>query len=136
VINLIEENKNRMILFQTVHLEFVSSQLLKRFLRNIENDEIDFELFEAMKKRLFTDYSIQEKLSKRWKSQPQHLSETETDELLNIFNSHFENEKSSVEQAKLLIEQIQQLKMKLFRIKFVSFNHHQLFYITMELFKI
>jgi hypothetical protein len=50
---------------KSVNLELVSSHLLKRFFENISNDEIDFELFDSVKKILSTDYSDQEQLSKR-----------------------------------------------------------------------
>jgi hypothetical protein len=60
---MINEDRNRMILLKTVHYEFASSYLLKRFFENIHNDEIDFELFESLKKRLFADYSDKERLA-------------------------------------------------------------------------
>jgi hypothetical protein len=42
IIRMIEANKNRLLLLKAVHLEFVSTQLLKRLFENISNDEIDF----------------------------------------------------------------------------------------------
>jgi hypothetical protein len=65
IMNMINKDKNRMILLQTIRFEFVSSHLLKSLFNYIFNDEIDFELFESLKKRLFTDYSDQEMLSTR-----------------------------------------------------------------------
>lgn len=107
---MIELDKNRTILLQTIHFEFVSSHLLKQFFDNIPNDEIDFELFESLKKRLFTDYSDQEKLSKRWKSKPKLLSQTKTSELLGILSSYFNQKWNPIEATKLLIKQNQKLK--------------------------
>jgi hypothetical protein len=104
IIRMIELDKNRTILLQTIHFEFVSSHLLKQFFDNIPNDEIDFELFESLKKRLFTDYSDQEKLSKRWKSKPKLLSQTKTSELLGILSSYFNQKWNPIEATKLLIK--------------------------------
>jgi hypothetical protein len=74
ILNMIDLDKNRMILLQTIHFEFVSSDLLKRFFGNISHNQLDFELFNSLKKRLFLDYSDSEKLSKRWKSRQKQMS--------------------------------------------------------------
>jgi hypothetical protein len=62
---------------------------LKEFFVNISNDEIEFEVFESLKKNFFSDYSEQDELSKRWKIKPKILTETETNEICDILNSHF-----------------------------------------------
>jgi hypothetical protein len=110
IVKMIEEDKNRMILLKSVHFEFVSSHSLKKFFENIHNDEIDFELFELLKKRLLTDYSDQEILKNRWRMNPKVLSELEIEELFNIFNSFFQQEQNPIEQAKLLIKENEWLK--------------------------
>jgi hypothetical protein len=110
IIQMIEEDKNRIILLKTVHLEFVSSDLLKKFFENIQNDEIDFELFESLKKRLFSDYSNQRQIENRWKTKPKILSQQEIPELFDILYSYFGEEKNPIDQVKLLINQIEQLK--------------------------
>jgi hypothetical protein len=107
---MIEKDKSRTILLQTIHFEFVSSHLLKTFFDSIQIDEIDYELFESLKKRLFTDYSDQEKLSNRWKSKPNFLSQTETSELLDILGSYFNKEVNPIEATKLLVKQNRKLK--------------------------
>jgi hypothetical protein len=48
----------------------------KLLFRDIQNGEIDFELFKSMKKKLFTDYSDREKLSNGWQFKLNHLSKT------------------------------------------------------------
>jgi hypothetical protein len=110
IAKMIQRDKNRMILLKTVHLEFVSSHLVKKFFDNIPNDEIDYETFESLKRRLFSDYSDQDQLSKRWKTKPKILSQTETNEIFDILNSYFEDGNKPNEQIKLLIDQIKQLK--------------------------
>jgi hypothetical protein len=117
IVNLIEKDNNRMILLKAVHFEFVSSHLLKNFFQNIYNDEIDFELFESLKKRLFTDYSDQKSLEKMWKSKPKLISQSGTDELFNVLNSYFQEENNPIEQAKAIIKQNRQLKAELERWK-------------------
>lgn len=124
IIEMIKHDKNRLILLQTIHFEFVSSSLLKKFFEIIRNDEIDIEIFESLKKRLIEDYSNQSKLSKRWKSKPTHLSEGETEELFQLLNSFSEDESNPLEKTKLLIEQntslqnkIQQLEKEIERLK-------------------
>jgi hypothetical protein len=107
---MIEKDKNRMVLLNSVHLDYVSPNLLKEFFENLPNDEIDFELLELLKKRSFSDYSDQDKLSKRWKTKPKVLSQTEITELFQILNSHFEDENNPISQTKFLIEQIKQMK--------------------------
>jgi hypothetical protein len=109
--NMIEKDKSRMILLQTVHFEFVSSDLMKRFFENIHNDEIDFELFESLKKRLFADYSDEEKLSKRWKTMPKYLNEIETNRLFNAFESYFGENKNPIKQIQILVEESQKFKI-------------------------
>jgi hypothetical protein len=110
VMKMIEDDKKRMILLQTIHFEFVSSNLLKRFFDNIHIDEVDFGVFESLKKRLFSDYSNQDKLSKRWKTKPKVLSESEAREIHDILNLYFSEENNPLFQIKSLIEQIKQLK--------------------------
>jgi hypothetical protein len=109
---MIEEDNHRMVLLKTVHFEYVSSHLLKSFFDNISIEDINFELFESLKKRIFSDYSNQKKLSKRWKTKPKILSQKDTDEIFDILNSYFEDPKKPNEQIKLLIQQIEQLKQE------------------------
>jgi hypothetical protein len=63
-----------------------------------------------MKKRFFWDYSDHKQLKKRWKTKPNILSPEEIAELFDILKTYFGNDKSPIEQIKLLIKQIQQLK--------------------------
>jgi hypothetical protein len=107
---MIDEDKNRKVLLKTVHFEFVSSHFLKKFFENIPIDEIDFELFESLKKRLFSDYSGQKQFANRWRTKPKILSETEASDILELLQSYFEEERNPLKQIKSLIEQIKQLK--------------------------
>jgi hypothetical protein len=112
ITKMIEKDKNRMLLLRSVKLDYVSNNLLKEFIDNISNDEIDFEFFEALKKRLFADYSDQQTLSKRWITKPKVLSSSGIAELFGVFNSYFGKEQHPLLGTDLLIEQIKQLKQE------------------------
>jgi hypothetical protein len=99
-----------MILLKLINFEFVSSDLMKLFFENIRIESIDFDLFESLKRRLFTDYSNLDRLVTRWKLKPKHISPTETIQLFQILNSYFKEEKNPIEQTKILIEQIKHLQ--------------------------
>jgi hypothetical protein len=113
VVQLINEDKNRFVLLQNVHIEFVSSHLLKSFFENISNDEIDFELFESFKKRIFLDYSDQSRFEKRWRTKPKVLSQHEISEIFEILNSNFDEMNNPIDHIKLLIEQNKQLRAEI-----------------------
>jgi hypothetical protein len=100
IIHMIKEDKNRMILLKTIHFEFVSSELMKTFFDHIHFDEIDIELFESLKKRLFSDYSVLNVLTTRWKSKPSILSQKETADLFALLNSHSNEVNSPIQQVK------------------------------------
>jgi hypothetical protein len=117
VVKLIKEDKNRILLLQKVHLEFVSSHLLKSFFENVSNDEIDFGLFESLKKRIFFDCSDQSRLEKRWRRKPKVLSQHEIAEIFEMLNSYFEEMNNPIEHIKLLIEQNKQLKAEIEELK-------------------
>jgi hypothetical protein len=117
VVKLIKEDKNGILLLQKVHLEFVSSHLLKSFFENVSNYEIDFELFESFKKRIFLDYSDQSRLEKRWRTKPKVLSQHEISESFEILNSNFDEMNNPVDHIKLLIEQNKQLKAEIEELK-------------------
>jgi hypothetical protein len=100
IFKMIKDTRNRMILLKSVHLEVVSSDLLKKFFSNISNDEIDCEMFESLKKRIISDYSDQEQQSTRWKLKPKIFCGTEAKEIFDALNSYFENEQKPTEQIK------------------------------------
>jgi hypothetical protein len=110
IVSMVEEDNNRIILLKTVHFEFVSSHLLKKFFENIQYQEIDIDLFESLKKKLFEDYSNQQRLLKRWESKPKYLSEMETNDIFGILDSYFEEERNPVEKIKLLVDQNKQFQ--------------------------
>lgn len=109
---LIERNSSRKFLLNSIQFEFVSANLLKQYFENIYLDDIDFDLFESLKKRLFCEIIVShsDPILDRYKSKPKIVSSGELQELYQIFNSFFEEEGNPVHQAKLLIQQIQMLK--------------------------
>jgi hypothetical protein len=61
-------------------LSFVSSELLEQYFNNFSVEELDIELFEALKKRLFKNILFKEKenYTSRWRNQNQLINQTET----------------------------------------------------------
>jgi hypothetical protein len=117
IAQMIEEDKNRFILMNYVHLEFVSSPILKNFFQNVVNHEIDFDFLESIKKKVFEDYSDQEKLSKIWKNKFKILSRQEIDDIFDILNSYFKEETNPIELVKILIEQNKRQKNEIEELK-------------------
>lgn len=55
IVDLIGHNSNLNFLLQTVHYEYVSSSFLKSIFDKLSFEEIDFQLFEALKQRLLSN---------------------------------------------------------------------------------
>jgi hypothetical protein len=112
IVDMIKNDKTRMILLRTVHFEFVSSYLLDKFLKELPQNEIEFVLFESLKKKLFSNYSNLKKLTKRWKEDPKFLAQEKINKILHFLNNYFREESDPINQLEKLIEDNQQLHMK------------------------
>jgi hypothetical protein len=92
IISLIKEDSNRRSLLKFVQFSFVSSQLIQEYFCNFSIDEIDFELFEALKCGLFhvvfgkeSGHSLN-----RWRNQTKLITKQENEEISNE-NSELRN---------------------------------------------
>jgi hypothetical protein len=119
ITSMIKEDKKRMVLLKSVYLDYVSGDLLKEFFENVPNEEIDFALLESLKKRAFANYSDRDRLSKRWKTKPKVLSQTE-------IIKQMKKENESLQQRNLDLEKaIEELKNPVLEGKTISYqNNH------------
>jgi hypothetical protein len=93
IVKMIEEGKNKIVLLKGAKLDYVSGNLLKEFLQKISNDEIDFELFKALKRRVIPDYSDLGKLSNRWTKNQKSFLKKEINELFQMLTSYCKKNK-------------------------------------------
>jgi hypothetical protein len=109
IVRLIEQDISRKTLLQTVYFPLVSSILLKNFFQNLPIEEIDLDLFESIKQRLFCDVIFSDSLptSTRWKKQPILVTKSEIEEISEIMNNHFHKSVKLVESTQELILRIQ-----------------------------
>jgi hypothetical protein len=90
---------------------------MKRFSQHIHSNEIDIELFESFKKRLFSDYSDQGRLQTRWKSKPAVLSQTETTELFELLKSYSKEENNQIQQIKQMKDDNNNFQNRIFQLE-------------------
>jgi hypothetical protein len=55
ILSFIKEDPNQKSLLNFVQFSFISSELIQEYFLNFSIDELDFELFEALKSRLYRD---------------------------------------------------------------------------------
>jgi hypothetical protein len=58
ITQLISLNKNRIILLKYIQFQFVSADLLTRFFQNFSSFDLDFDVFESLKPRLFSEILV------------------------------------------------------------------------------
>jgi chromosome segregation ATPase len=91
-VSLIQEDSDRKLLLNYVQFSFVSSQLIHEYFCHSTINELDFELFEALKSRLFHDVfgKESEHYINRWRNQQKLITKQEN-EKISKENSELKN---------------------------------------------
>lgn len=112
IINLIQQEENRFSLLNNVHFEFVSSELIISFFKDRYIDQIDFELFEHFKLKLFSEISFpySEIPSYRYIEKQNFLPRLELDEIYSNLKSYLNKQQKPLDQIKYLIQENKEMK--------------------------
>jgi hypothetical protein len=101
VVDLIGRDPNRKILLKLIYFPYVSTPLLINFFANLPVEEIDSDLFDSLKARLFCEVCILNSLlSSRWRNAPSLRSREEIEDIFNISQDHFLKTSNLVESIK------------------------------------
>jgi hypothetical protein len=106
IFQLLQQYFSKNILLQTIYFPLVSSSLLKNFFQDFPIEELDSELFERLKERLFCDVLISDDLppSTRWKNKPSFISRSEIEEISKMINNHFNKPMTLIESTRTLFD--------------------------------
>jgi hypothetical protein len=108
IVQLIEQDFSKKILLPTIYFPLVSSNLLKSFFQHFPVEEIDVELFEKLKERLFIDVLFSESIkSSRYQNQPNLITKSEIEETSKILQNYFQKPVKMNESTQELITQVQ-----------------------------
>lgn len=115
IIKMIKTSYTRKALLKTVRYPYVSSDLLKSFFQDFSVHEVDIELFEALKERLFSDVAKPtfEIPAERWIDSYNFLSREEIDEIFQILHNYFRTNKNPVQLIQKIIQDINELKSQI-----------------------
>jgi hypothetical protein len=94
-VDLIGRDPNRKSLLKTIYFPGVSVSRLFNFFNNFPAEEIDSDLFESLKTRLFCEvYQSNSLPSKRWRNHPTILSKEEIDKIFQMIQDHLHQTKN------------------------------------------
>jgi hypothetical protein len=114
VVELIERDPNRKILLKYVYFPGVSSSHLINFLNNFPIEEIDSDLFESIKTRLFCEVLQPNSVpSLRWRNLPTFLSKEKIDNIYQLLQDHFHDASNPVELIQTLLGETEKMKSQL-----------------------
>jgi hypothetical protein len=119
VVRLIEKDSNRKILLNSIFFPGVSSSLLISYFKDYPIEDLDSDLFESLKQRLFCDVLLPTSLpsSTRWRKPPKLLSTKEIEDILELLHNHFPQSSNPVEQVEFLIHEKQNSKIEIEEMK-------------------
>jgi hypothetical protein len=105
IVRLIKADSNKKEYLKIVHFPFVSSPLLIQFFGNFPIEEVDSDLFQSLKMRLFCDIAApnSEPPMNRWKSFPNFLSREDIEALFSILMEFSVNTANPIEEIHHLI---------------------------------
>jgi hypothetical protein len=114
VVELIGRDPNRKVLLKLIYFPGVSTAHLIQFFNNFPVEEIDSDLFDSLKTRLFCDILLPNSIpSSRWQNLPTFRSKEEIDQIFQILQDHFNNPSNQVELIKTLIKENKEMKNQL-----------------------
>jgi hypothetical protein len=106
LLQLIQNNPSRKSLLKLISFPVVSSDSLSQYFKNISIDEIDIDLWESLKERLFSDIASPNGNipSERWESKYRFLTREEIENIFQLLLDIFGEVKNPIDQIKILIE--------------------------------
>jgi hypothetical protein len=107
---IIQQDSNRKYLLSYLYYPFVSSNLMIKVFQKLSIHELDDELFQSLKQRLFSDVTIpnSEIPFERWSNSPKFISKKEIEEIFTLFN--FTKNANIVQNIQNLIQENEQFK--------------------------
>jgi hypothetical protein len=111
---LIAVNQHNQTLLSKIQLPFVDSNLIKDFFEQFEIENLDQELFEQIKKRLYLDVFIQSDdiPTGRWEEQPTLFDLKEIKEIFQTLDEFFQTKENRSSNLKQLIDENISFKKK------------------------
>jgi hypothetical protein len=111
VTDLIGRDPNRKILLKLIYFPGVSTEHLVNFFSNFPADEIDSDLFESIKTRLFCDIFQPNSLPpSRCRNPPTFRSKEEIDKIFQLLQDHFQETSNPVELIETLLRENEEMK--------------------------
>jgi hypothetical protein len=112
IIALINENTTRKGLLRAVHFAYISSQLMIDFFRDFPLQDVDDNLFEALKDRLFSDIAKPNSQIpfERFTESPKFLSREEMNQLFSILQTCLKTDENPIHQLQNIIQENEELK--------------------------
>jgi FtsZ-binding cell division protein ZapB len=111
VVDLIGRDPNKKILIRCIFFPGVSSSHLTNFFNNFPAEEIDSDLFESLKTRLFCDiYFPHSILPLRWLNPPIFHSKEEIDSIFQLLQYHFQQTINPVQLIQPVINKKYEMK--------------------------
>jgi hypothetical protein len=118
VADLIGRDSKRKILLKLIYFPSVSTEHIVNFFSNFPADEIDSDLFESIKTRLFCDIFQPNSLPpSRWRSPPAFRSKEEIDKIFQLLQDYFQETSNPVELIKTLLRENEKMKNQLKNVK-------------------
>jgi hypothetical protein len=86
ILELIKRDSNRKVLLKSVFYPGVSTSLLISYFKDFPVEEIDFDLFNSLKERIFSDVFLSDPFpsSNRWRNPPKSQSKKEVEQIYQM----------------------------------------------------
>jgi predicted RND superfamily exporter protein len=91
----------------------VSTSLLISYFNDFPVEEIDSDLFNSLKERIFSDVFLSDSFpsSNRWRNPPKSQSKKEVEQIYQMLQNHFSQLPNPVEQLQTLMNENQEMQI-------------------------
>jgi hypothetical protein len=102
IVELITRDSSRKILLKSIYFPAVSTSHLINFFNSFPAEEVDSDLFESLKTRLFCEVLQPNSLPPfRWRNHPTFRSKEDIDQIFKLLQDHFHETSNPVEMIKV-----------------------------------